>query len=56
VDGDDETHLRRPGHPLVERQIVGGREVVDPAPGHERLEPDHAAFGQLVQPVEVAGD
>ena len=46
----------RAAHALVEREVVGGREVVDAAVGHERLVPDHAALAQLVHRLEVAGD
>src|ERR1700704_2652763 len=34
--------------------FVARRELVDAAWAHERLEPDHAPFCELVQPVEVA--
>ena len=36
--------------------VVDGREVLDPAVAHEGLEADDAALGQLVEPVQVAGD
>ena len=42
--------------PVEERLIVGLLEVVDARVAHERLEADHAAVGELVEPVEVAGD
>ena len=43
-------------HALEERPIVGLLEVVDARVAHERLEADHAAVGELVEPVDVAGD
>ena len=42
-------------HALVERHVVGVRELVDAAVGHERLEADDAALGELLEVVEVAG-
>ena len=55
VHGDGQPERGRALHPVVERAVVGLREVVDPAVAHERLEADHAALGELVEPVEVAG-
>ena len=43
-------------HALVERDVVGVPELVDAAVGHERLEADHAALGELLEPVDVARD
>ena len=42
--------------PVEERLVVGLLEVVDARVAHERLEADHATVGELVEPVEVAGD
>ena len=55
MDGDELAEPRADRHALVERHVVGVGELVDAAVGHERLEADHAALGELLEPVEVAG-
>ena len=56
VDGDEPAELGADRHALVERHVVGVLELVDAAVGHERLEADHAALGELLEPVGVARD
>ena len=48
VHRDGQAEHRRPAHSLVQREVVAGGEVVDAAVGHERLEADDTAGGQLV--------
>ena len=40
-------------HSREQRLVVGLLEVVDARVAHERLEADHAALGELVEPVEL---
>ena len=54
VHRDRQPEPRGARHPLEQRQVVGGRELLDAARRHEGLEADDAARGQLVEPVEVA--
>ena len=44
---------RGAAHAVVQRERVAGLEVVVAAVGHERLEADDAALGQLLHPLEV---
>ena len=55
VDGDGEAERGGALHAGAERVVVDRLEVVDPRVAHERLEADHAAGGELVEAVEVAG-
>ena len=43
-------------HTLVQGQVVDGREVVDPARAHERLEADDPTCGELAHRVNPAGN
>ena len=56
VHGDGQAEPRGPLPSREQRVVVGLLEVVDPGVAHEGLEPDHAPVGQLVEPVDVAGD
>ena len=55
VHGDGEAEPRGAFHRPRQRELVGHREVVDPARAHERLEADHAALGELVETIDVTG-
>ena len=56
VHGDGKPEPRGPLHPVEEGPVVRLLEVVDARVAHECLEADHAPVGELVEPVEVAGD
>ncbi len=49
VRGDDQPGTPRGAHPLEQRHVVHGGELVQATVAHERLEADHAARRQLVQ-------
>ena len=55
VDGDGQAERGGAAHALVEREVVGARELRCPGVRHERLEADDAARGELVEAVDRAG-
>ena len=55
VHGDRQPEPGGDRHALVERDVVDVGELVDARVRHERLQADHAALGELLEPVEVAG-
>ena len=56
MHADGKSEPRRALHALEQRLVVGLLEVADPRVAHERLEADHATVGELVEPVDVAGN
>src|SRR5258708_4460832 len=48
VHRDDTLQARGLRHALVERQVVGGGEILDTAVGHESLEAGDTTLGQLL--------
>ena len=56
MHGDGQPEGPRAAHPLVQRQVVDAREVVDAARAHECLEADDATRGELVHRLDTARD
>ena len=56
VHGHRQAQARRALHPLQQRQVVGGLELLHAAGRHEGLEADDAPCRELVEAVAVAWD